>query len=427
MMKILTASDYEKELAQPIRKQQQQEIDAAVETIIADVQARKDTAVASYTEQFDGLKMTNFAVTPEEMAEAIEQVDASLMDALERAHEQIYTFHEAQLEESWYLSKRDNSYVGQKLMPLPSVGIYIPGGKASYPSTVLMNAVPAKIAGVQKIILTTPAQPNGKVHPDVLVAAKIAGVDQIYKVGGAQAIAALAYGTETIEKVVKIVGPGNAYVASAKKQVFGEVAIDMIAGPSEVCIVADASAEPAYVAADLLAQAEHDEMASAICMTTEASLINSLQVEIERQTAQLARQDIIQQSLETNGRIVLVSSLAEAFKLVNKLAPEHLQLMIEQPASQLAQVEHAGAIFLGNYSPEALGDYYAGPNHTLPTSGTAKFSSPLGVYDFMKKSSVIYYTEEALQEVADDIIVIAEHEGLSAHAQSIAIRKERST
>ena len=309
------------------------------------------------------------------------------------------------------------------MTPLDSVGIYVPGGKAAYPSTVLMNAIPAKIAGVGRIAMVTPPQADGKVNPHVLVAAQEAGVDIVYKIGGAQAIAALAYGTETVKKVVKITGPGNAFVARAKKWVFGDVAIDMIAGPSEICVVADDSAVPEFVAADLLSQAEHDERATAVCVTTSKTFAEALQKEVVKQTEQADRKGIIEVSIADNGRIILVDSLEEAYDFVNKLAPEHLQLMVENPMEQLPFIHNAGAIFLGNYSPEALGDYMAGPNHTLPTSGTSAFSSPLGVYDFMKKSSIIHYTEQALQDVSEDIITIANAEGLTAHANSIQVRK----
>lgn len=313
--------------------------------------------------------------------------------------------------------------LGQKVTPIDSVGIYVPGGKAAYPSTVLMNALPAKIAGVGRISMVTPPQRDGKINPHVLVAAKEAGVDRIYKVGGAQAIAALAYGTETIEKVVKITGPGNAYVARAKKWVFGDVAIDMIAGPSEICVVADAETNAVYAAADLLSQAEHDERAAAVCVTTSEEFATELSEEIKRQLDALDRKEIAAQSIEQFGRIILVDSLQEAFDLVNRLAPEHLELMIDNPMEHLGSIRNAGAIFLGQHSPEALGDYMAGPNHTLPTSGTAAFSSPLGVYDFMKKSSVIYYSGDALAEVADDVIELADSEGLTGHANSIKVRK----
>lgn len=398
-------------------------INEAVLKIIQEVKKRGDAALFDYTAQFDGVKLTDLLVTNEEIEEANSTVGASFLRAIQNAADSIKVFHEEQVEQTWLLNSSEGQTVGQKVTPLPSVGIYVPGGKAAYPSTVLMNAIPAKIAGVKNIAMTTPVGEDGKVNPYVLVAASVVGIEKIYKVGGAQAIAAFAYGTETVDQVVKIVGPGNAYVATAKKWVYGEVDIDMIAGPSEICIVADETATPAYAAADLLSQAEHDEMASAICITTSEGFANELTSEVKVQMEKADRKEIIAQSIENNGRIVLVQSLEEAYELVNELAPEHLQLMIKDPMEKLPYIENAGAIFLGNYSPEALGDYMAGPNHTLPTSGTAKFSSPLGVYDFMKKTSIIHYSKEALQTVADDIIEIANAEGLTAHANSIEIRK----
>lgn len=398
-------------------------INEAVLKIIQAVKERGDAALVDYTAQFDGAKLTDLLVKKEEIEDAKSTVGASFLRAIQKAADNIKAFHEEQREKTWLMNSAEGMTVGQKVTPLPSVGIYVPGGKAAYPSTVLMNAIPAKIAGVKKIAITTPVGEDGKVNPYVLAAASVAGIETIYKVGGAQAIAAFAYGTETVDQVVKIVGPGNAYVATAKKWVFGEVDIDMIAGPSEICIVADETATASYAAADLLSQAEHDEMASAICITTSERFANELAREINLQMEQADRKAIIAQSIQNNGRIVRVQSLEEAYRLVNELAPEHLQLMIKNPMEKLPYIEHAGAIFLGNYSPEALGDYMAGPNHTLPTSGTAKFSSPLGVYDFMKKTSIIHYSKEALQTVADDIIEIANAEGLTAHANSIEIRK----
>lgn len=425
-MKVLTGKEYKAELAKKrLRRNKEDEtIERAVLEIIQNVQARGDEALLNYTKQFDQVDLTSLTVTPTEIEAAKEVVGEEFTEAIQRAHDNIYAFHSEQKEKTWLTNQSNGAMVGQKVTPLPSVGIYVPGGKAAYPSTVLMNAIPAKIAGVKDIVMTTPTQEDGRVNPYVLVAASVAGVEMIYKVGGAQAIAALAYGTETIKKVVKIVGPGNAYVANAKKQVFGDVAIDMIAGPSEICILADEHANPSFAAADLLSQAEHDEMASAICLTTSDLFVKALQREVIVQTKQAERKAIIEQSIANNGRIVRVDSLEEAYDIINELAPEHLQLMVAYPVEKLAYIENAGAVFLGNYSPEALGDYYAGPNHTLPTSGTAKFSSPLGVYDFMKKTSIIYYSSNALQESADDIITIANAEGLTAHANSLAIRKE---
>lgn len=423
-MKILSRQQYKVEKnSDNAAAEDTQRLDQDVLRIIGTVREQGDQALFAYTAKFDQLDLDQLRVSEEEIAEAKANVSEDFMRAIKKAHQNIKTFHKEQKEKSWFITGEQGIVLGQKVTPLDSVGIYVPGGKASYPSTVLMNAIPAKIAGVRNIAITTPAQRNGKVNPHVLVAAAEVGVKTIYKVGGAQAVAALAYGTETVQKVVKIVGPGNAYVARAKKWVFGDVAIDMIAGPSEICVVADDSAVPSYVAADLLSQAEHDERATAICITTSESFAEALQAEVREQMVSAERKDIIEQSITNNGRIIVVDSLTEAFELVNELAPEHLQLMIENPMEKVQYIENAGAIFLGNHSPEALGDYIAGPNHTLPTSGTSTFSSPLGVYDFVKKSSIIHYTKEALQGVSDDIITLANAEGLVAHANSIAIRK----
>ncbi|MET3657754.1 histidinol dehydrogenase [Sporosarcina psychrophila] len=423
-MRIVTLEQYTKEKEQQTAVQTTNfEFDRTVLGIIETVREDGDQALRSFTEQFDGVWLDNLIVTPEEFAEARTLITGQFLSALRKAKQNITAFHEVQKEQSWFINQEKGIVLGQKVTPLDSVGIYVPGGKAAYPSTVLMNAIPAKIAGVGRIAMVTPPQADGKVNPHVLVAAQEAGVDIVYKIGGAQAIAALAYGTETVKKVVKITGPGNAFVARAKKWVFGDVAIDMIAGPSEICVVADNSAVPVFVAADLLSQAEHDERATAVCVTTSQSFAEALQKEVIKQTEQADRKGIIEVSIADNGRIILVESLEEAYDFVNKLAPEHLQLMVENPMEQLPFIHNAGAIFLGNYSPEALGDYMAGPNHTLPTSGTSAFSSPLGVYDFMKKSSIIQYTEQALQEVAEDIITIANAEGLTAHANSIQVRK----
>lgn len=423
-MKTIRGTEFKEELLQRSDSSQLDlEFDRNVLSIIEIVRLEGDRAVLDFTERFDGVKLDNLIVSEKEIQEAEQAVSEEFYHALRSAKQRITSYHEAQKEQSWFLNPNESIMLGQKVTPIDSVGIYVPGGKAAYPSTVLMNALPAKIAGVGLISMVTPPQRDGTINPHVLVAAKEAGVDRIYKVGGAQAIAALAYGTETIEKVVKITGPGNAYVARAKKWVFGDVAIDMIAGPSEICVVADDNTNPIYAAADLLSQAEHDERAAAVCVTTSEVFASKLAAEIERQLTQLDRQEIASQSIEKFGRIILVDTLQEAFEIVNRLAPEHLQLMIDNPMEHLASVRNAGAIFLGEHSPEALGDYMAGPNHTLPTSGTAAFSSPLGVYDFMKKSSVIYYSEGALAEVADDIIVLAESEQLTGHANSIKVRK----
>ncbi|MBD1223079.1 histidinol dehydrogenase [Virgibacillus halodenitrificans] len=401
------------------------QLDDVVQEIIREVREKGDRALYYYTEAFDSVNLENLIVSEKEFKEANELVTDDFLSALKQAKSNIKDFHEAQKEKSWFYTKPDGIMLGQKVTPLERVGVYIPGGKAAYPSTALMNIIPAQLAGVEEIVITTPPQPNGKVNPYVLAAANELGIQTVYKIGGAQAIAALAYGTETIKKVAKIVGPGNAYVARAKKWVYGDVAIDMIAGPSEICIFADKSAPPSYIAADLLSQAEHDESATSICITTDREVANKVNSEIEKQVQQLERKDIIQKSLELNGRIILVNDLSEGFQLINSIAPEHLQLMIENPMDNLHAIKHAGAIFLGNYSPEPLGDYFAGPNHTLPTNGTAKFSSPLGVYDFVKRSSIINYSSSALDKATNSIIKLANTEGLTAHANSIEIRKEK--
>ncbi|AIF42319.1 histidinol dehydrogenase [Virgibacillus sp. SK37] len=401
------------------------QIDEVVQEIIREVRGNGDRALYNYTEAFDRVNLDSLNVSEKEFKEANDLVTDDFLAALKQAKKNIEAFHEAQKEKSWFYTKSDGILLGQKVTPLERVGVYIPGGKAAYPSTVLMNVIPAQLAGVEDIVITTPPQPNGKINPYVLAAANELGIQTVYKIGGAQAVAALAYGTETIKKVAKIVGPGNAYVARAKKWVYGDVAIDMIAGPSEICILADKSAPPSFIAADLLSQAEHDESATAICITTDQEVADKVNNEIEKQVQQLERKDIIQQSLELNGRIILVNDLSEGFQLINSIAPEHLQLMIENPMDRLHAIKHAGAIFLGNYSPEPLGDYFAGPNHTLPTNGTAKFSSPLGVYDFVKRSSIINYSHDALDEASNSIIKLANTEGLTAHANSIQVRKEK--
>lgn len=422
-MKIVTKSEFLLEKSSSTGIKHDQTVRKRVEQIITAVRKQGDKALFNYTNQFDGVSLNTLQVSQQEMVDARELVGESFIQALKEAQENITTFHKEQKQNSWFIGEQNDVYVGQKVTPLEQIGVYVPGGKAAYPSTVLMNVIPAKLAGVPSISIVTPPQVNGKVNPYVLVAAKETGVDQIYKVGGAQGIAALAYGTETIKKVNKIVGPGNTYVAQAKKMVYGDVSIDMIAGPSEICIVADSSANPQFVAADLLSQAEHDEEASAICIATSEKLAKAIQDEVTRQVAELDRKDIIQLSLERNGRMIVCPILDDAFELVNAIAPEHLQLMINDPINALSAIKNAGAIFLGNYSPEALGDYFAGPNHTLPTNGTATFASPLGVYDFVKKSSVIQYTQSALFAATDSIVTLAEAEGLTAHANAIRVRK----
>lgn len=401
-----------------------EEVDKDVQKIIASIRNKGDAAVFDYIERLDGVKLDELFVTDEEIDQAFKQVDDEMITILKEARSNIETYHKNQLEKSWYVNDQEGIWLGQQVTPIERVGVYVPGGKAAYPSTVLMNVVPAKVAGVESITVTTPVQPDGKVNPNTLVAVSIAGADRILKIGGAHGIATLAYGTESVDKVYKIVGPGNAYVARAKKFVFGDVAIDMIAGPSEVCIIADHQAEPRLIAADLLAQAEHDELASSILVTTSKQIATEVQQEVENQIKSLSRQDILAVSIAEQGRIYVVDQLNHAFEFVNELAPEHLEILVENPFEQLPKIKNAGAIFLGSYSPEPLGDYFAGPNHTLPTNGTAKFSSPLGVYDFQKKSSVIYYDQQSLEKANQKIQKFAQAEQLDAHAASIRKRFE---
>ena len=399
-------------------------VEAVVTDIIAQVRAKGDEALYAYCEKFDGVKLNALQVTQEEMDEAFSLVEPRFIAVLEKAAENIRAFHACQKREGFTLKKENGVMVGQKIIPVDRAGLYVPGGTASYPSTVLMDAIPAKLAGVRDVVMVTPPGKDGKIKPVILAAAKIAGVDRIFKVGGAQAIAALAYGTESIPKVDKIVGPGNAFVAEAKKQVFGTVSIDMIAGPSEILVVADATAQPAYVAADLLSQAEHDKMASAVLVTDSAALAEAVQAELEKQIPLLERSEIARVSIDTNGKIIVADPLSAAIEIANEIAPEHLELCVDNPFDYLDSIRHAGSVFMGKYCPEALGDYFAGPNHTLPTSGTAKFSSPLSVDDFIKKTQFIYYSEEALAEVAEDVAYFARQEGLTAHAKSAVIRLE---
>ncbi|MGN7410212.1 histidinol dehydrogenase [Sporosarcina sp. SAFN-010] len=402
-------------------------VEETVRTIIDRVKQFQDAELLALTERFDGVTIQTLQVSKQEILDAYQKVSSSLLQAMKDANERIQRFHEQQKEESWRIEPEEGVYLGQQVRPLASAGIYIPGGKASYPSTVLMNAVPAKIAGVKRLVLTTPPQADGSVNAAVLVAADLCGVDEIYKVGGAQAIAALAYGTESIQPVLKITGPGNAYVAFAKKLVFGDVSIDMIAGPSEVCIWADKHSNLKFVAADLLAQAEHDEDASACCLVPSIQIAEALSIEVYRQLELMDRMDIAKKSIQANGWIAVVESENEVIDIINELAPEHLEIMTANPENRLNDIENAGAIFIGAYSPEALGDYMAGPNHTLPTSGTAKFSSPLGVYDFMKKTSIIRYKKEALEQVSDAIIELAKTEQLNGHAQAIRVRTQEES
>ena len=402
------------------------EYEARVAEIIEEVRKNRDPAVFSYTEQFDHAKIdaNHLIVTEEEISEAYENVDPQLLKVIRKSLVNIRDFHSKQLQNSWFTSGENGTILGQKVTPLDKVGVYVPGGKAVYPSSVLMNVVPAKVAGVPHIYMTTPPDANGKICASTLVAAKEAGVDVIYKVGGAQAIAALAFGTESIPKVDKIVGPGNIYVALAKKAVFGHVSIDSIAGPSEILVLADETATPKYVAADLLSQAEHDEMASAILITTSKALAEEVAKEIDYFVAKLSRKDIITKSLDNYGYLLVAPDMETAIDAVNEIASEHLEIVTKNPFDTMTRVKNAGAIFLGEYSSEPLGDYFAGPNHVLPTNGTAKFFSALSVDDFIKKSSIISYSREALQDVYKDIVQFAECEQLTAHANSIKVRFE---
>ena len=395
-----------------------------VKKIIADVRSRGDEALKEYTIKFDGVKLDDLRVSPQEFDEAEGIVGSDYKAMLQRAAENIATFHRAQLRQGFEI-KGDGFILGQKVTPLESAGLYVPGGKAAYPSTVLMNAVPAKIAGVNRIVMVTPPLQNGKIKPEVLVAAKIAGVSEVYKVGGAQAIAALAYGTESIKKVNKITGPGNIYVAAAKKLVYGDCGIDMIAGPSEILIIADGDADAENVAADLLSQAEHDELATAVLITNSMDLAQNVCAALENRLKNLARRAIAQASSKNNCKVIVTDDLESAVQLSDELAPEHLELAVKEPFELLKKVHNAGAVFLGYNTPEPVGDYYAGPNHTLPTGGTAKFSSPLGVEDFIKTTQYVYYTREKLSESADDIVMFANSEGLTAHAQSVSVRIEK--
>ena len=395
----------------------------AVDEILDAVKKDKDKALFAYTEKFDGVTITpeTIRVTPEEIEEAYSLVDQELIDVIRKALVNIRTYHEKQVRYSWFDSKPDGTLLGQKITALERVGVYVPGGKAVYPSSVLMNIVPAKVAGVDKIVMTTPPSKDGKVYPVTLVAAHEAGVDEIYKVGGAQAIAALAFGTESIKKVDKIVGPGNIFVALAKKSVFGHVSIDSIAGPSEILVLADETANPRYVAADLLSQAEHDELASAILVTTSMDLAKKVSEEVDGFVKDLSRKEIIQKSLDSYGYILVADSMQDAIDTANEIASEHLEIMTANPFDTMTRIRNAGAIFLGENSSEPLGDYFAGPNHVLPTNGTAKFFSPLSVDDFIKKSSIISYSREALEAIHLDIEAFAKAEKLTAHANSIAV------
>lgn len=402
------------------------DVAAIVADIIADVKENGDTAVKAYCAKFDKAELTSLEVTPEEIQEAISQVEPEFLDILREAAENIRSFHSRQVRNSFVIADKPGIVLGQKITPIEKVGVYVPGGTAAYPSTVLMDTIPAKIAGCPQLVMVTPPGRDGKVNPAILAAADLAGVNRIFKVGGAQAIAALAYGTESIPRVDKIVGPGNAFVAEAKKQVFGRVSIDMIAGPSEILVIADGKSNPVHVAADLLSQAEHDKLASAVLVTDSEKLALAVQAELERQLPLLPRQEIARASIENNGKIIVAETLMAGIVIANEIAPEHLELQVDDPFSYLDAIQNAGSIFLGRSCPEALGDYFAGPNHTLPTSGTARFSNPLSVDDFVKKSQFSYYTPEALAKAADKIAAFAEKEGLRAHSRSVTIRKEGS-
>ncbi|MBR4864418.1 MAG: histidinol dehydrogenase [Oscillospiraceae bacterium] len=400
------------------------DVTGTVRDIITTVIREGDKALLDYTRRFDGAELTSLEVTQQEREEAESLVPQELLRILASAAANIRKFHAAQVRTGFIINDTDGVLMGQKVIPMDAVGIYVPGGTAAYPSTVLMDCIPAKLAGCPQVVMVTPPGKDGKVNPAILAAANIAGVDRIFKVGGAQAVAALAYGTESVPRVDKIVGPGNAFVAEAKRQVFGQVAIDMIAGPSEILVVADATANPKYVAADLLSQAEHDKLASAVLVTDSMALAKAVQAEVETQLQQLPRQEIARASIDKNGKIIVADTLDAAIEISNAIAPEHLELAVDNPFDYLDKIRHAGSVFMGKYCPEALGDYLAGPNHTLPTSGTARFSSPLSVDDFVKKTQYTYYTQGALQKVAEDIAFFAETEGLSAHARSATVRLE---
>lgn len=407
------------------RKQSEtKDVSTIVAQIIARVQQQGDQALFQLIEEIDQVTLSSLTVSLEEVETAVQAVSPELLEVMEQAKENILAFHQKQVQQGFVLTKENGVVMGQRVLPLAKVGVYVPGGTAAYPSTVLMDVLPAKIAGVKKIVMITPTDSQGKVPAAILAAASVAGVDEIYKVGGAHGIAALAYGTETIPKVDKIVGPGNIYVATAKKMVYGEVDIDMIAGPSDVLIIADASANPRWLAADLLAQAEHDILAQAILVTTEAALIEQVQVELDLQLKQLPRKDIAAAALESSGKLILVNDLTEALTIANQITPEHLELAVADPFALLGQVENAGSVFLGHHTPEVLGDYFAGPNHTLPTEGTARFYSPLSVDDFIKKSSYLYYPEAAMKAAGPAVALFAETEDLIGHARSINVRRE---
>lgn len=392
--------------------------------IIKNVRERGDAALFEYCEKFDKAKLSSLAVSAEEIENAVNETEPEFLEVLKKAAENIRAFHSKQIRNGFILNEENGVVLGQNIIPVSRAGLYVPGGTAAYPSTVLMNSIPAKLAGVEKVVMVTPPGPDGKINSAILAAASVAGVDEIYKIGGAQAVAALAYGTESVPKVDKIVGPGNAYVAEAKKQVFGVVSIDMIAGPSEILVLADSKSDPVHVAADLLSQAEHDKMASAVLITDSEAFAKSVQAELENQIPLLERSDIARASIDDNGKIIVVDDLKKGVEVANEIAPEHLELCVDDPFEILGEIRHAGSVFMGRNCPEALGDYFAGPNHTLPTGGTARFSSPLSVDDFIKKTQFIYYSKSAINDVAKDVALFAKKEGLTAHAKSALTRLE---
>lgn len=422
MMKIMPVDQFDASAFKTPPIQTGNEIEAAVDLIIQTVRQQGDKALIDYAAKFDKAQITSVLVSEAEIEEAFAASDPDFLETLKQAKENIEAFHKRQVRNSLVISEEAGKVMGQRIIPLKRVGLYVPGGTAAYPSSVLMNAVPPKIAGVKEIVISTPPGRDGKVNPAILCAAKIAGVTKIVKAGGAQAIAALAYGTESVPAVDKIVGPGNVYVATAKRRVYGLVDIDMIAGPSEILVLADGKSDPAFVAADLLSQAEHDKLASAILVTDSAELAEKVQAEVERQVELLPRREIARISIDNNGKIVVAHDLSQGVAIANLIAPEHLEICVDDPFSYLSKIESAGSVFLGRNVPEALGDYWAGPNHTLPTSGTARFSSPLSVDDFVKKSQFLYYSKEALEEAKDRVVSFAKKEGLNGHANSIAIR-----
>lgn len=394
----------------------------SVTKILEDVRKRKDEAVIAYTEKFDGIRLENYRVSEEEIDQAAALCDPFFMESMQKAKKNIEFFHNAQKQNGYLLQKEKGIYLGQRVLPLDSVGIYVPGGRAQYPSSVLMNAIPAKVAGVKRIVMITPPSKEGGLHPNIAYAAKLAGIDEIYKVGGAQGIGALAYGTETLPPVDKIVGPGNIFVAAAKKLVFGKVDIDMIAGPSEILVVADEKANPVYVASDLLSQAEHDPMASAVLLTTSYAVLEAVNKELRKQTDELPKKAIIEESLKNYGKAIVCDTIEECVDIANQIAPEHLELMVENPMAYLGLVKHAGSVFMGYYTCESIGDYFGGTNHVLPTSGTARFSSALSVDSFIKKSSFLHYTKEAVDAYGSYIVEMGEQEDLQAHANAVKVR-----